>query len=109
MTHPFALTEAQAAITDSVGRICARYDDAFWRTTDETGTFPEAFCADLAAGGWLGVAMPEAYGGSGLGLTEAALMMQTIAQSGAGFAGASAGHLNICGPMPSVKFGSEAQ
>lgn len=109
MTHPFALTEAQAAIADSVGRICARYDDAFWRSTDETGTFPEAFCADLAAGGWLGVAMPEAYGGSGLGLTEAALMMQTIAQSGAGFSGASAVHLNIFGPMPIVKFGTEEQ
>ncbi|MBY0448260.1 MAG: acyl-CoA/acyl-ACP dehydrogenase, partial [Hyphomonadaceae bacterium] len=69
----------------------------------------EAFAADLAAGGWLGVAMPEAVGGAGLGLVEAALMMQTIAASGAGFSGASAVHLNIFGPMPIVKFGTPAQ
>lgn len=108
-SFPFELNEAQAAIRDSVAGICSRYDDAFWLRTDETGAFPEAFAADLAAGGWLGVAMPEAVGGAGLGLVEAALMMQTIAASGAGFSGASAVHLNIFGPMPIVKFGTPAQ
>ena len=63
----------------------------------------------MAEGGWLGVAMPESVGGAGLGLTEAAVMMQTVAQSGAGFSGASSIHLNIFGPMPLVKFGSDAQ
>jgi len=103
------LSEQQQAIKDSVERICARYDDHFWLKTDETGAFPEAFVGDLAAGGWLGVAMPEAYGGAGLGLVEAAIVMQTISQSGAGFSGASAIHINIFGPMPVVKFGTEAQ
>lgn len=106
---PLDLTEQQAAIKDSVARICAKYDDAFWARTDETGQFPEAFAADLAAGGWLGVAMPEEVGGSGLGLVEAAIVMQTITESGAGFSGASAVHLNIFGPMPIVKFGTAAQ
>jgi acyl-CoA dehydrogenase len=102
-------TDAQAAIAAAIEKICAKYDDGFWLKTDETGEFPEAFVADLAAGGWLGVAMPEAYGGAGLGLTEAALMMQTIAQSGAGFSGASAVHINVFGPMPVAKFGTEDQ
>jgi acyl-CoA dehydrogenase len=104
-----APTQDQTAIRDAVAKICARYDDHFWLSTDETGVFPEAFVADLAAGGWLGAAMPEAYGGAGLGLTEAALVMQTIAESGAGFSGASAVHINIFGPMPVVKFGTPAQ
>jgi acyl-CoA dehydrogenase len=104
-----ALTAEHAAIVRHVEKICARYDDAFWGRTDESGEFPEQFVADIAAGGWLGVAMPAEYGGAGLGLTEAALLMQTVAQSGAAFTGASAIHLNIFGAMPVVKFGTEAQ
>ncbi|MES1156176.1 MAG: acyl-CoA dehydrogenase family protein [Alphaproteobacteria bacterium] len=109
MTTSIELTEAQAAIVEAVGKICAKYDDHFWAKTDETGVFPEAFVADIADGGWLGVAIPEEFGGAGLGLTEAALMMQTVSQSGAGFSGASAIHLNIFGLMPIVKFGTDAQ
>ena len=105
----FWLTEEQDAIREGVARICANYGDEYWRKTDETGTFPEGFVADMAAGGWLGVAMPESVGGAGLGLTEASIVMQTVAQSGAGFSGASAIHLNIFGPMPLVKFGTDAQ
>ncbi len=105
----FWLTEEQEAIRDGVAKLCAGFDDEYWRRTDETGIFPEAFVAAIAEGGWLGVAMPESVGGAGLGLTEAAVMMQTVAQSGAGFSGASAIHLNIFGPMPIVKFGTEAQ
>lgn len=105
----FGLTEEQEAIRDGVARVCERFDDEYWRKTDETGDFPEAFVAAIAEGGWLGVAMPESVGGAGLGLTEAAIMMQTVAQSGAGFSGASAIHLNIFGPMPIVKFGTPAQ
>jgi acyl-CoA dehydrogenase len=103
------LTEAQTAITAAIEKICAKYDDHYWLKVDESGKFPEAFVDDIAAGGWLGVAMPERFGGAGLGLTEAALMMQTVAQSGAGFSGASAIHLNIFGLMPIVKFGTEEQ
>ncbi|MCA3696198.1 acyl-CoA dehydrogenase family protein, partial [Aquidulcibacter sp.] len=96
----FEMSEEHRAIEEAVGRICAKYDDAFWSETDETGRFPEPFVADMADGGWLGCAFPEAYGGAGLGLVEAALVMKTVAQSGAGFSGASAIHLNIFGPKP---------
>src|SRR5215475_4723041 len=109
MTIALELTEAQSAIKDAIEKICGKYDDHYWLKTDESGKFPEAFVADIAAGGWLGVAMPEDVGGAGLGLTEAALMMQTVAQSGAGFSGASAIHLNIFGLMPVVKFGTKEQ
>jgi acyl-CoA dehydrogenase len=105
----FDLDPSQHAIREAVAKIAAGFDDSYWLKTDETGTFPEDFVAALAAGGWLGVAMPEAYGGAGLGLTEAALMMQAITESGAGFSRASAVHINIFGPMPVVKFGTSAQ
>ena len=104
----FWLSDEQQAIVESVSRLCANFDAEYWRRTDETGEFPEAFVAAMAAGGWLGAAMPTSLGGAGLGLTEAALVMQAVAQSGAGFSGASAVHLNIFGPMPIAKFGSEA-
>jgi acyl-CoA dehydrogenase len=105
----FWLDEQQEAIRDGVARTIAPYTDDYWRETDDTGRFPEDFVADMAAGGWLGVAMPENVGGAGLGLTEASIVMQTVAQSGAGFSGASAIHLNIFGPMPIVKFGTDEQ
>ena len=102
-------TDDQLAIRESVLKLCARFDAAYWRKTDETGEFPEAFVAAMADAGWLGAAMPVELGGSGLGLTEAAIAMQAVAESGAGFSGASALHLNIFGPMPVVKFGTEDQ
>lgn len=105
----FGFTEDQQGIFASVTRLCARFDADYWRRTDETGDFPEAFVAAMAEGGWLGTAMPTELGGAGLGLTEAALMMQAVAQSGAGFSGASAIHLNIFGLMPVAKFGTQAQ
>jgi acyl-CoA dehydrogenase len=103
----FWLSDEQQAIRDSVSRLCERFDAAYWRKTDETGVFPEDFVAAMAEAGWLGVAMPTELGGAGLGLTEAAIIMQAVAESGAGFSGASAIHLNIFGLMPVVKFGSE--
>jgi acyl-CoA dehydrogenase len=105
----FWLSEDQEAIKDGVERLCAQYGDDYWLKVDETGQWPEDFVADMAAGGWLGVAMPESVGGAGLGLTEAAIVMQAVAQSGAGFSGASSIHLNIFGPMPLVKYGTDAQ
>ncbi|WP_374659456.1 acyl-CoA dehydrogenase family protein [Phenylobacterium sp.] len=103
----FWLNDEQEAIVESVSRLCAQFDADYWRKTDETGDFPEEFVAAMAAGGWLGTAMPTELGGAGLGLTEAALVMQAVTQSGAGFSGASAMHLNIFGPMPIVRYGSE--
>ena len=90
-------------------KTCARFDDAYWLTRDREGTFPEEFRSAIAAGGWLGVCIPQAYGGSGLGVTEAAIMMEAITRSGAGLSGASAVHMNIFGLNPVVVYGTEAQ
>ena len=105
----FELTPAQAAIGDAIGRICAKYDDGYWLARDNDHRFPEEFVRDIAAGGYLGIAMPEAVGGSGLGVTEAAVMMHRIASSGAAMTGVSAVHINIFGPHPIAVFGTEAQ
>ena len=107
MTEP--PTPEHAAIRDAIQRICDDFDDGYWAQADAQSRFPDEFVRAIAAGGWLGIAMPEAVGGSGLGLQEAAVMMQTVAESGAGFTGASAIHLNIFGLMPLVRFGSDAQ
>ncbi|WP_088156490.1 acyl-CoA dehydrogenase family protein [Achromobacter xylosoxidans] len=105
----FEFTPDQLALRDAVARICERYPDEYWLERDRAGGFPEPLHADLARDGWLGIAMPQEYGGAGLGMTEAALMMQTIAASGAGFTGASAVHMNIFGLNPVVVFGSDEQ
>jgi acyl-CoA dehydrogenase len=105
----FELTAAQSAIIDGIGRICAKYDDAYWLARDNDHRFPDEFVRDVAAAGYLGIAMPESVGGAGLGVTEAALMMHTIARSGAGMAGVSAVHINIFGPHPIAVFGTEEQ
>src|SRR5438270_12476055 len=105
----FALSDNQQAICDAIARICSDFDDAYWLERDREGGFPHDFHRALADGGSLGMARPEEYGGSGLGITEAALMMQTIAESGAGMAGASAVHMNIFGLNPVVVFGTDAQ
>jgi acyl-CoA dehydrogenase len=103
------MTEDQDAIREAVGRTCSQFDAEYWRKTDETGHWPEAFTKAMAEGGWLGIAMPEEVGGSGLGLTEASIMMQTVARSGAGFSGCSAIHLNIFGAKPIERFGTLEQ
>lgn len=104
----FDLSPSQQSIVESVGRLCARFDDAYWLERDRDGRFPHELHAALAAGGWLGITMPEAYGGAGLGVQEAALMMHTIARSG-GMSAASAIHINLFGPHPIVVHGSEEQ
>jgi acyl-CoA dehydrogenase len=93
----------------AIEKICARFGDDYWLARDRDGEFPHEFHRALAGDGWLGVCIPEAYGGSGLGITEAAVMMETIAASGAGFSGASAVHMNIFGLNPVVVYGSEEQ
>ena len=105
----FALTPEQREIRDAVARLCARFGDEYWLKKDEEGGFPHEFHQAMAEAGWLGIAMPEAYGGSGLGITEAAIMMQAVAESGAGFSGASAIHMNIFGLHPVVVFGTDEQ
>ncbi|HEX6020168.1 MAG TPA: acyl-CoA dehydrogenase family protein [Burkholderiaceae bacterium] len=105
----FAWTPEQQQIRSAIERVCAPFDADYWLRKDREGGFPEEFHRALAASGWLGIAMPEAYGGAGLGIAEAALMMHTIAASGAGLAGASAVHMNIFGLHPVVVFGSDEQ
>jgi acyl-CoA dehydrogenase len=104
-----ALTTEQHRIRDAIARLCAGFGDGYWLERDRNGGFPEAFYAAIARDGWLGIAMPEEHGGAGLGIAEAAVMMQTVAESGAGFSGASALHMNIFGLNPVVKFGTAEQ
>jgi len=99
----------QAQIRDAIERICAPFDADYWMRKDQEGGFPDDFHQALAESGWLGIAMPEAYGGAGLGISEAALMMHTISATGAGLSGASAVHMNIFGLHPVVVFGTDSQ
>ena len=105
----FTLTEEQREIRAAVLRLCARFSDDYWLKKDEEGGFPHEFHRAMAAAGWLGIAMPPEYGGSGLGITEAAVLMQAVAELGAGFSGASAIHMNIFGLHPVVVFGTDEQ
>jgi acyl-CoA dehydrogenase len=105
----FALTPEQEEIREAVQRLCARFGDDYWLAKDTDGAFPHDFHRAMAEAGWLGIAMPEAYGGSGLGIAEAAVLMQAVAESGAGFSGASAIHMNIFGLHPVVVFGTDEQ
>jgi len=105
----FALTEEQRAIVAAVEKTCAGFSGEYWRAHDAEGTFPHDFHRAIADAGWLGIAMPEQYGGAGLGITEASLLVGTISASGAGFAGASSVHMNIFGLNPVVVFGTDEQ
>jgi acyl-CoA dehydrogenase len=105
----FRLTPDQAEIRRAIEKVCADFDAEYWLKKDTDGGFPVEFHAAFASGGWLGIAMPKEYGGTGLGILEAAIMMQTIAESGAGFSGASAVHMNIFGLNPVVVFGNDEQ
>jgi len=105
----FSFSDEQQAIRDSVSRICKKFPSEYWLDCDKAGEFPEEFVAAITDGGWFGIAMPENYGGSGLGITEAVIMAHTISRSGAGFTGASAVHLNLFGPHPIVVYGTEEQ
>jgi acyl-CoA dehydrogenase len=105
----FAPTELSQSVRTAIEKICARFGDDYWLKRDNDGEFPEEFYCALADDGWLGVCIPQAYGGSGLGISEAAVMMQAVAASGAGLSGASAIHMNIFGLNPVVVYGSEEQ
>jgi acyl-CoA dehydrogenase len=105
----FAFTPEQEQLRDAVRRLCGRFGDDYWLQKDREGGFPHDFHKAFAEAGWLGIAMPEDFGGAGLGITEAALMMQTIAETGAGFSGCSALHMNIFGLNPVVVFGTDEQ
>ena len=105
----FAWTPEQEAIREAIFQVCKPFDAAYWLERDRNGGFPLDFHKAIADAGWLGVCMPEAYGGSGLGIMEAAIMVQAISESGAGMSGVSAIHMNIFGLNPVVLFGTEEQ
>jgi acyl-CoA dehydrogenase len=98
----FALTEDQVAIRAAVEEICSDYNDDYWLKKDREGSFPEDFYHAMAAAGWLGIAMPQEFGGAGLGISEACLMMETVSA-------ASAIHMNVFGLHPVVVHASDEQ
>jgi acyl-CoA dehydrogenase len=105
----FALTEDQQSIRHGVLEHCARFPDDYWLERDRDGVFPRDFHQSMAAAGWLGLAMPEAVGGAGLGITKAAIMMTAVAESGGGMAAASSIHGPVFSLQPVVQFGTEEQ
>lgn len=105
----FDLTEHQRAIDENVRQVCAAFDDDYWTTAEEEARFPQEFHRAMADAGWLGITMPEEYGGAGLGVTEAAIMMHAVASSGGGQSAASALHINLFGPHSIVVHGSPEQ
>ena len=105
----FTLTDDQKAIAEAVKRVCANFPDEYWSHKDTVAEFPHEFHAAMAADGWLGITMPEELGGSNLGVTEAAIMMNTVASSGGGAAAMSTLQINLFAPHPIVVLGTPEQ
>ena len=102
-------TETQLTVRDAIFKVCAPFSDDYWIEHDQTATYPHELHAALAKDGWLGIALPEELGGSGLGIAEATMMLQTIAESGAGLAGAQSIHANVYATQPVAKFATPDQ
>lgn len=105
----FSFTPDQQTIREAVFAICSQFSDDYWLERDSDGEFPVDFHRAMAEAGWLGIAMPEAVGGAGLGITEAAIMMQAVAEAGGGMTAASSIHGPVFSMEPVALFGSEAQ
>jgi alkylation response protein AidB-like acyl-CoA dehydrogenase len=103
----FALSEAQIEIRRQVAALARGFDWGYWREKDRKAEYPAEFVQAFADAGWLGLAIPEAYGGAGLGVTEAVLMLEAICASGAGLSGASPVHFAVFPPMPIIRHGTE--
>ena len=104
----FQENEEHRLIRESVRKLCSEFTDDYWERLDREGIFPDAFFDKMAAAGWIGIAMPEQYGGAGRGIQEAAIVLEEVAASGAAMNGATSIHLSIFGMHPIVKHGSEA-
>ncbi len=102
----FTANADHQAIRDGVRRICSKYPDTYWRDCDESHEFPWDFYADMAEGGWIGIAIPDQFGGGGRGITEASIVLEEVAASGAAMNGCSAMHLSMFGMEPVRKYGS---
>ncbi len=105
----YSLTDDQQNIRETVLKHCSQFPDEYWLERDRDGVFPHEFHRSMADAGWLGIAMPEAVGGSGLGITEAAIMMQAVAEAGGGMAAASSIHGPVFSMQPVELFGTDAQ
>jgi len=105
----FSLTADQENIREAIFKLCGRFPDEYWLERDRQGVFPQEFFESLRDAGWLGIATPTEFGGSGCGVTEAAVMMQAIAESGAAMTGASSVHMPVFSMQPVVLFGSQSQ
>lgn len=105
----FSVSDDHRALREGVAAVMARFGDDYWLARDDDGEFPFDYHRAMAEGGWLGITMPEAYGGSGLGVTEAAIMMHEVASHGGGMAAASSVHINLFGPHPIVVKGTDEQ
>jgi acyl-CoA dehydrogenase len=103
----FTESDDHRAIRQAVRELCAKFDDDYWMRHDLDHEFPWEFYAEMARGGWIGIAIPEEYGGGGQGITEASIVLEEVAASGACMNGASAIHLSIFGMHPVVLHGSE--
>ena len=103
----FELTEDQQLIRSSVAELAAKFDDHYWMQKDQAHEFPQEFYDAIAGGGWLGMTIPEQYGGHGLGITEATILAEEVARSGGGMNAASSIHMSIFGMQPVVVFGSD--
>ncbi len=107
--RPLPTEDERNAIREGVRAVVSKFDDEYWLERDEDGRFPREFHQAMAEGGWLGITMPEEYGGAGLGVTEAAIMMHEVASHGGGRAAASTVHINLFGPHPIVVKGTPEQ
>ncbi|MCS5498243.1 acyl-CoA/acyl-ACP dehydrogenase [Cnuibacter physcomitrellae] len=105
----FNLTEDQQAIQEGVTALCKSFDDNYWSTCEQEARFPSEFHQVMARDGWLGLTMPEEYGGAGLGIKEAAIVMHAVASNGGGMAATSSIHMNMFGPHPMVVHGTPEQ
>jgi len=105
---PVELSDSQTLIRDNVREICAEFDDEYWRENDREGTYPSEFVELIAEHGWLGILIPEEYGGAGMGTPEALVMMEEIAASGGGFATAQAIHGGVYNSAPIVNYADES-
>ena len=105
----FSISDDHRAIRDGVAAVVKRFDDDYWLARDDDGEFPREFHRAMAEAGWLGITMPPEYGGAGLGVAEAAIMMHEVASHGGGMAAASTVHINLFGPHPIVVFGTPEQ
>ena len=105
----FSITDDHTAIRDGVAAVAKSFDDEYWLARDDDGEFPREFHRAMADAGWLGITMPQEYGGAGLGVTEAVIMLHEVASHGGAMAAASTVHINLFGPHPIVVFGTEEQ